>query len=315
MNARWTTILSALVALAGCGKIVGIRDFSPADAGFTVDGPGSDLIRDVRVMDVQSADTVAWLDAAVDRGFDLPSADSAGHDLGEDSSIAIAHDAGPDGKTCPPLKWQAATTSILANSGGNACNFASATLPAFAAAIDDLVFDQTRGCGICLRLVPGRTDVVTKYVDVLVVDSTGSGDSGRQMNISRQAMDAIATPGTQILMLNFTVVPCPTSLIAPTIHMTEQHSSNPQHRAVQVRHQAFPVTALDIWFADGWKPMTFEPYNFWTLDSPGIVPPYSFRLTSNLGDTLVIDDVTLFSTATEDGDLVDTKAQFPSCIP
>ena len=104
-------------------------------------------------------------------------------------------------------------------------------------------------------------------------------------------------------------------LISATIHMTEQHASNPQHLAVQVRDQVLPLTALDVWFAGTWNAMTFAPYNYWLFDSAGITPPYSFRLTNNLGDTLAIDGVTLLSTATEDGPLVDTEAQFPSCVP
>jgi expansin (peptidoglycan-binding protein) len=188
-------------------------------------------------------------------------------------------------------------------------------LPTLAAAIDDLGFDQARGCGICLRLVPGRTDVVTKYIDVLVVDSAGTGSSGRQLNISREAMDAIAAPDTQNIGLNFAVVPCSSPLISPTIHMTEQQASNPQHLAVQVRDLTLPLASLEVWFAGTWNAMAFAPYNYWIFDSAGIATPYRFRLSSSLGDTLVLDDVTLFSTATEDGPLVDTGTQFPRCLP
>jgi len=49
-------ILPALVAVMGCGRVVGIHDFSPADAGSNVDGPWTDVVRDLR-MDVEVADT------------------------------------------------------------------------------------------------------------------------------------------------------------------------------------------------------------------------------------------------------------------
>jgi expansin (peptidoglycan-binding protein) len=322
-------IVPTLLVIAGCGKIVGIHDFSATDAGPRFDVPAKDVASDHETdlgavdsrprLDTNFAEAGMWLDGSVDGPFDLPIATDAAlsaiNAIDANDDGPIGRDGAPDAKTCPSLNWQWATTNIWANGGRGACNYSSGTLPTLVAAIDDLGFDQTRGCGICLRLVPGRTDVVTKYVDVLVVDSAGSGGEGRQLNISREAMDAIATPDTQNIGLNFAVVPCSPQLISPTIHMTEQSASNPQHLAVQVRDLSLPLTSIDVWFAGTWSAMTFAPYNYWIFDSAGIATPYSFRLSNSLGDTLVLDSVTLSSTASEDGPLVDTGSQFPRCLP
>jgi expansin (peptidoglycan-binding protein) len=221
-----------------------------------------------------------------------------------------------DGKACPAPTWQFATASILSNVGRGACGYDPAALPVLVASIDDKGFDEARGCGICLRLVPGRTDVITKYVDVLVVDRAGdNASSPRQLNISRQAMDAIALSGTENMALNFALVPCPTTLVSPTIHMSTQQGSSSQHLSVQIRDQALPLSSAEIRFAGTWSAMTFATYNYWIFDSLGVAPPYTFRLTNVLGDTITVDDITLTSTATADGPATDTGDQFPSCTP
>jgi expansin (peptidoglycan-binding protein) len=345
-------LLIALFVVSGCGRVIGMHDFSAAngnengdaraydtwqgtggvdvlgeveadvnasreEAGAMTDGAiiGTDvlLVPDTAPADRAPTDTasldIAPLDAA-------PSVDGPPSDaFGSDTKRAEVQDTAPDRKTCPALTWQWAITSILANAGRGACSYEPATLPAFVAAIDNQGFDQARGCGTCLRLVPGRTDVITTYVDVLVVDTAGTSDSTRQLSISSQAMDAIAVPGTQNIGLNFAVVPCPTALVGSSIQVTRQQGSTPQHLAVLTRNQPLPLRAVDVWFASSWNAMTLAPYNYWIFDSTGVSPPYSFRMTNSLGDILTVNDMALTSSATADGPFVDTNVQFPSCVP
>lgn len=327
MRARFVVFL---VAVVGCGRLVGIHDFTSAEAGASVDTAGGDVpgeaSRDA-AFDNESVDAFRR-DGAGGETPDAPDPSDAGVLVldtivdaidapgdGGDSASADARDLASDGKACPSLSWQWATASILATPGRGACSYDPTTLPAFVAAIDAKGFDQARGCGVCLRLVPGRTDVVTKYVDVLVVDRAGGdGTAGaRQLNISPQAMEAIAVAGTETMGLNFTVVPCTTALVSPTIHMSEQQGSSPQHLSVQIRDQVLPVTSVEIWFAGAWSGMAFAPHNYWIFDSVGMAPPYSFRITNTLGDELTMNDLFLSSTPSADGPLIDTQQQFPSC--
>lgn len=281
--------MALALGLAGCARLVGIRDLEGADASidapWTANETSSDGTKDV-IDSARVADPDATWDAR------------------PDASGAAA---------CASLVWQEAAANLYTPKAVAACNYALETLPALVAGIDDEGFARAQGCGTCLRVVAGDPATATKSVDVLVVERVGAViGQGRQISLSRAAMDAVASPETSLTVLSFAVVPCAPPLIHDTIHIAQKQGSGPQHLEIMIRDSRVPVTMVELKHAGAWKPLTLMPYDYWRIEQPNEDRVYDLQLTAG-DEKLHANRLTLTSTATQDGPLVDTGLQFSLC--
>lgn len=310
-------LMALALGLAGCARLVGIKDLQGADGGGDGSWNATDSLADARAKDAIDLGRVdAPLDMALDtstRGGDaLPDGSSttdAAFDVSRDSGV----DMGIDAPACPPLVWHEATASLYRPSGVGACSYAAETLPTFIAGIDDEGFDQARGCGMCLRVVAGDPAKATKSIDVLVVEHVAGGTGqGRQIGLGRAAMDAVASPDTSFTVLSFAVVPCAPSLIHDTVRIAPKQGSSLQHLEIMIRDSRAPVTKVELKHGGVWKPMTLTSYNYWLIEQPGEDRIYDLQLTAG-DERLQVNQITLTSNSTQDGPLVDTGLQFSTC--
>jgi hypothetical protein len=300
-----------VLGMCGCARWVGIEEFS------TVDNEGVGLQQD-------SAWAGTWSDdggASSADSPDVPRLSEVSPDVslpsdGGDLSLRDGTQLNPDASTCPALDWQPAKVSVFLPKGTGACSYPTNTLPEFVAGIDEQGFQGAHGCGTCLRFIAGTPSEPIKFVDVLVVDRGADGPGPeRQINISRAAMNQVMPSDVASTGLYFAVVPCPLSLIQPTIRIGQKKGSNAQHLEFMVRDSRYPLKRVELWLLEKWVPMTLTSYNYWTLEQANHFGVYSFQLTNVQDETLQVNGITLTSSNAADGPLVDTKQQFTICAP
>ncbi len=332
-----TVLLVLGLGLTGCARLVGIQDLQGVDGSVDVpwnsgidEGPARLEDAPVRDRDAPNvprpadvADTGrldVGLDTAVDAVIDGgPALVDVRLDAVVDAAVDAVPDVAadgpwpaPDAAVCPALAWLEATVSVYEAKGTGACSYHAETLPAFVAGIDDKGFEGAHGCGTCLRLTTGEAG---KSIEVLVVERLAAvTGTGRQLSISRAAMDALVAPETSLTSLSFAEVPCAPPLIHGSIRIGQKLGSGLQHVEIMVRDSSRPLKSLELKRAGAWVPMALSSYNYWVLDAPGVERVYDFRLA--MGDeALEVSRIALTSTSTQDGPLVDTGLQFSPCIP
>lgn len=162
-------------------------------------------------------------------------------------------------------------------------------------------------CGACLKVTGTKGEVVVRVTDSCPVDTPDNdcGDTGADLDLSKEAFARIDDPNKGIVDVTFEVVSCPVS--GPMKYKFKSGSSE-FWTAIQVRDHKLPVAKVEYQRDGAFVAMTREDDNFF-VETKGVgkVPGgLKLRITASTG--AVVEETLA---RVEDDKVVTGAAQFP----
>ncbi|WP_188112135.1 expansin EXLX1 family cellulose-binding protein [Aquimarina sp. RZ0] len=170
---------------------------------------------------------------------------------------------------------------VSGSSGGN-CSLPVAIDDFMHAALNTVDYDGSNACGACLEVTGSSGSAIVKVVDRCPECKEGD------VNLSQEAFAMIANPIDGIVPISWKYVPCPLS--NNTIKINFKTGSSIYWTAIQFRDIKRGMSKMEYLKNGSWVNVNRELYNFF-IEPTGIESPMSLRITSDIGEQLVINDV------------------------
>ncbi|XP_034600885.1 expansin-B1 [Setaria viridis] len=201
--------------------------------------------------------------------------------------------------------WYGQPTGAGPDDNGGACGIKDVNLPPYAAmtSCGNLpLFKDGKGCGSCYEIKCKVPECSIQPVRVFITDMNYGPVAPYYFDLSGTAFGSMAKPGLNdqlrrrgIIDLDFRRVPCK-YVAGQRIVFHVEEGSNPFYLAVLVKFVAVDGSIVQMDLKDQaspeWQPMRHSWGAIWRSDTPRpLKGPFSIRLTSESGKTLVATDV------------------------
>ena len=149
------------------------------------------------------------------------------------------------------------------------------------------------------------TDKDGDKVKVLVIDILPSGKKG-DIDLSKKAFKKIEPPATGRMNISWKIIPLPTD---EPIYYKFKPSSGKYWASLQVRNYRYPIKSLEYLDrnTNQYVALKRESWNYFTAPNGMGDGPFTFRVTSIYGQTLIDDNISINC----DGTDIKGKANFP----
>jgi expansin (peptidoglycan-binding protein) len=195
------------------------------------------------------------------------------------------------GSAGPPADLGAPKAGVAtfydANGTGN-CGFDASPKDLMVVALNkQRYWEGSALCGACLNVAGPKGSVVVRVVDSCPVDTpeVDCGDSGADLDLSKEAFEKVGTPKNGRESVTFQMVPCQ---VAGNMEYRFKEGSSQYWTAIQLRNHRLPVSKLEYKKNGAWTDMPRVDYNYF-IDPKGVgVQPQglSLRITSRDGKVL-----------------------------
>jgi expansin len=202
------------------------------------------------------------------------------------------------GLACTTDEREGYATYYAADGSGN-CSFPASSGDLRVAAINTADYQGSASCGGCVAIDGPLGSVVVRIVD----RCPGCGAGG--IDLSTSAFAEIANLSDGKVPITWRYVPCE---VEGPIRYHYKSGSNEWWSAVQIRNHRHRIAKLEFLGPDGYQEVGRVDYNFFVQSGGMGPPPYSFRVTDVLGQSLEDADVPFVVGGERSG-----AAQFPAC--
>jgi expansin len=174
-----------------------------------------------------------------------------------------------------------------ANGTGN-CGFEASPKDLMVVALNkQRYWEGSALCGACLNITGPKGSTVVRVVDSCPVDTpeVDCGDSGADLDLSKEAFEKIGTPKNGRESVSFQLVPCD---VQGNMQYRFKEGSSQYWTAIQLRNHRVPVAKLEYKKNGTWTDMPRADYNYF-IDPKGVGPQpqgLSLRITSRDGKVL-----------------------------
>ena len=212
---------------------------------------------------------------------------------GAEPSTANRNSAGGNngGFSGPPSDLGSVRSGIAtfydANGTGN-CSFDASPKDLMVVAVNkQRYWEGSALCGACLNVTGPKGSAVVRVVDSCPVDTpeVDCGDSGADLDLSKEAFEKIGTPKNGRETVSFQLVPCE---VQGNMQYRFKEGSSQYWTAIQLRNHRLPVAKLEYKKNGTWTDMPRADYNYF-IDPKGVGPQpqgLSLRITSRDGKVL-----------------------------
>ena len=174
---------------------------------------------------------------------------------------------------------------VAGSSAGN-CSLPVAAGDYFHCAMNAFDYDNSNACGACIT-VTGPKGTIT----LTVVDSCPECARG-DVDMTEEAFSQIADVNDGRVPISWKYTTCENN-IDNSIQVVFKEGSSDFYTAIQVRNSIHAISSMEYQLENGsWGQLVRRPYNFFLKeDETGILSPMNLRLTSVLGEQLVLDNI------------------------
>ncbi len=191
---------------------------------------------------------------------------------------------------------------IAGSSGGN-CSLPVVADDFMHCALNNTDYQNSNACGSCLEVTGSLGKTIVKVVDRCPECKPGDVD------LTQEAFSKIANPIDGRVPITWKFVPCPLTT-GQTIKINFKSGSSKYWTAIQFRDLKHAITKMEYFKNSSWINVNRVLFNFF-IEPQGINSPMTLRITSILGEQLILDNVQI-NTNTD----FDTRLQFktpPEC--
>ncbi len=171
---------------------------------------------------------------------------------------------------------------IAGSSGGN-CSLPVAANDFMHCALNNTDYQNSNACGACLEVTGSLGKTIVKVVDRCPECKPGDVD------LTQQAFSKIANPIDGRVPITWKFVPCPLTG-GQTIKVNFKSGSSKYWTAIQFRDLKHAVTKMEYYKNNTWIDVNRVLFNFF-IEPQGINTPMKLRITSILGEQLILDNI------------------------
>ena len=173
---------------------------------------------------------------------------------------------------------------VAGSSGGN-CSLPVADNDFAHCALNNQDYDTSAACGACLEVSGKKGKTIVRVVDRCPECKPGDVD------LTEQAFTQIADPIDGRILISWKFVPCP---LAPgqDIKVNFKSGSSKYWTAIQFRDIKHAIAKMEYQKNGQWINVKRKIFNFF-IEPAGISSPMQLRITSVLGETLVLDNIAI----------------------
>lgn len=179
------------------------------------------------------------------------------------------------------------------NTQGGACSFSTYTIPSglYGTALSSSNWDNSGNCGGCVAVTYGGKTVKAMIVD----ECPGCGDN--HLDLFPGAFDELADASKGVIDVSWDYVPCDTISSPLEIHLKSGVSE--YWFSAQVVNAKRRTASMEVSTDQGatWKSTTRKDYNFFEISSGVGASTAWIRVTSHVGTTVTVKDVSMTSDA------------------
>ena len=176
---------------------------------------------------------------------------------------------------------------VAGSSGGN-CSLPVAANDFQHCALNNADYDNSNSCGACLEVTGALGKTVVKVVDRCPECKPGDVD------LTEQAFSQIANPIDGRVNVSWKFVPCPLAA-NKTIKVNFKSGSSKYWTAIQFRDIRYAVAKMEYLKNGNWINVERKIFNFF-IEPAGINSPMQLRITSVVGEQLVLNNIPINTT-------------------
>ncbi len=191
---------------------------------------------------------------------------------------------------------------VAGSEGGN-CSLPVAVNDFMHCALNNTDYDESNACGACLEVTGSRGKTIVQVVDRCPECKPGDVD------LTQQAFAKVANPIDGRVPITWKFVPCPLAA-NKTIKVNFKSGSSKYWTAIQFRDLKHAVSKMEYRKNNTWINVERKLFNFF-IEPTGIESPMQLRITSVVGEELILNDIVINTSAD-----FDSKVQFstpPNC--
>ncbi len=171
---------------------------------------------------------------------------------------------------------------IAGSSGGN-CSLPVDANDFMHCALNNTDYNNSNACGACLEVTGSRGKTIVKVVDRCPECKPGDVD------LTQQAFSEIANPIDGRVPISWKFVPCPLAS-NQTIKVNFKSGSSKYWTAIQFRNIKHAINKMEYFKNGTWINVKRELFNFF-IEPTGVESPMNLRITSVVGETLLLNNI------------------------